>query len=91
MKIKQSGYFSRSVKKLHAQEKSVLDDAVRQLIENPVLGELRGDLASVRVYKFKFNIDKMLLAYFYQPDIETITLLAYGSHENFYRDLKKNI
>ncbi|MDD1628743.1 MAG: type II toxin-antitoxin system RelE/ParE family toxin [Methylococcaceae bacterium] len=33
----------------------------------------------------------MLLAYQYHRESATITLLSYGSHENFYRDLKKLI
>jgi hypothetical protein len=32
-----------------------------------------------------------LLAYSYDGSVLTLTLLAIGSHENFYRDLKKKI
>lgn len=92
MKVLQSGYFSRALKRLHRQEKELLDQAVKTLIDSPEAGELKtGDLAGVRVYKFKVNLDKMLLAYQYHRESATITLLAYGSHENFYRDLKKLI
>jgi mRNA-degrading endonuclease YafQ of YafQ-DinJ toxin-antitoxin module len=92
MKILQSGYFSRAIKRLHHQEKKLLDNAVKALIENPEAGDLKiGDLSGVRVYKFKVNLNIMLLAYKYSNDTVTLTLLAYGSHENFYRDLKKII
>ena len=92
MKVLQSGYFSRSLKRLHRQEKELLDEAVKALIQNPEAGELKtGDLAGVRVYKFRVNLDRMLLAYQYHRESAIITLLAYGSHENFYRDLKKLI
>jgi hypothetical protein len=33
----------------------------------------------------------MLLAYRYQQEVLMLMLLAYGSHENFYRDLKKSL
>jgi hypothetical protein len=42
------------VKKLHPNQKQALDTAIKQLIQTPDLGELKkGDLAEVRVYKFK--------------------------------------
>jgi len=48
-----------------------------------------GDLAGVQVYKFKMVGQLMLLAYTFEHDTITLTLLALGSHENFYRDLKR--
>ena len=90
MKLVQTGRFAKAIKRLHPQEKVVLDNAIKELIETPEAGELKlGDLAGVRVYKFKVNLDKMLLAYQYNKELDTLSLLAYGSHENFYRDLKK--
>lgn len=91
MKVLQSGHFSRAVKRLHHQEKGILDKAVKALVENPEAGDLKiGDLSGVRVYKFKANLNRMLLAYVYNKEFDTLTLLAYGAHENFYRDLKKS-
>ena len=92
IRIIQSGLFSRSIKRLHPNEKEKLDSAVRMLIDNPELGDSKiGDLSGVRIYKFKFNADKMLLAYLFDKETNSLTLLSYGSHENFYRDLKKSI
>ena len=92
MRILQSGHFSRSTKKLHRQEKKLLDDAVKALIENPEAGDVKiGDLSGVRVYKYKVNMDMLLLAYKHDKEANTLILLAYGQHENFYRDLKKFI
>jgi len=45
------------------------------------------DLAGVFVYKFKCNDQLTLLAYEYDP--KTRLLLLLGSHENFYRNLKR--
>ena len=82
--------FSRAIKKLRPGQKAELDEAVRAIAENPVLGEAKvGDLAGVRVFKFRLSNQLCLLAYT-QVDEETIKLLALGSHENFYRDLKRS-
>jgi mRNA-degrading endonuclease RelE of RelBE toxin-antitoxin system len=82
--------FSRAVKKLRPGQKAELDEAVRAIAESPVLGEAKvGDLAGVRVFKFRLSNQLCLLAYS-QVDEETIKLLALGSHENFYRDLKRS-
>ncbi|SJM89641.1 conserved hypothetical protein [Crenothrix polyspora] len=90
MKVLQSGHFTRTIKRLHFQEKEILDNAVKGLIKNPEAGDLKiGDISGVRVYKFKVNLNRMLLAYLYNKDTDTLTLLAYGTRENFYRDLKK--
>ena len=89
MKILSTPRFDRTVKKLHANEKLLLDGAVLALINDPELGELkRGDLAGLRVHKYKHNKQQMLLAYAANKEQQVIILLGYGSHENFYRDLK---
>lgn len=65
-----------------------LDDAVKNIANDPEVGESKkGDLREVRVYKFKAVNQEYLLAYLYSS--EQITLLSVGSHENFYRELKK--
>ena len=88
VQVLQTAAFSRAYKKLHKNQKSDVDDAVEVIIKSPQLGEpKRGDLAGVYVYKFKSNSQLMLLAYEYDPDPRMLLLL--GSHENFYRDLKR--
>lgn len=90
MKVVQSGIFSRTVKKLHKQEKGALDRMVRKIINNPEIGDLKvGDLAGVYVHKYKSNNIQYLLAYKIDHDELILTLLALGTHENFYRDLKR--
>jgi mRNA-degrading endonuclease YafQ of YafQ-DinJ toxin-antitoxin module len=89
MQIEQFPAFGRVVKKLHANAKQDLDEAVKELVKNPVAGDLKkGDLAGIRVYKFQMVKQLTLLAYTYDESIECLTLLAVGPHENFYRDLK---
>ena len=66
-----------------------MDNAVSNIVNDPTLGEAKkGDLAGVFVYKFKCNGVLTLLAYEYDP--ATRILLLLGSHENFYRDLKRS-
>ena len=82
--------FERVVKKLHANAKRDLDKAVKTLIQNPHAGDLKkGDLNGIRVFKFEMVHQLTLLAYRHNEAEKNIVLLALGSHENFYRDLKK--
>lgn len=88
VQVLQSAAFSRAYKKLHKNQKADVDVAVDVIVESPDLGEpKRGDLAGVYVYKFKSQNQLMLLAYEYDP--KTRMLLLLGSHENFYRNLKR--
>ena len=87
-KIYLSPAFGRKVKKLKKQEKKDLDDAVLDILNDPTVGQEKvGDLSVVFVHKFKIRKQLALLSYTY-TDSE-INLLTFGSHENFYRDLKK--
>ena len=72
-----------------------ISDAVDDICMQPDIGELKiGDLAGIRVYKFKFNVQQYLIAYKYSKDakfneIEFINFYKVNTHENFYTDLKK--
>ena len=85
--------FTRVAKKLHAKDKKVLDAAIKAVAADSALGlEKRGDLADVFVHKFKLNGQETLLAYGLRPDKvkpTELVLLAVGSHENFYEQLKR--
>jgi mRNA-degrading endonuclease RelE of RelBE toxin-antitoxin system len=86
--ILQMPAFKRVYKKLAASHQRVVDDAVRTIAANPEIGEAkRGDLAGVYVHKFPLNRQQMLLAYEWNSNTRVLLLL--GSHENFYRDLKR--
>jgi mRNA interferase RelE/StbE len=81
--------FMRATKKLHPSQKADLDEAVRIVGINPEMGDAKvGDLAGVRVYKFRLSNQLCLLAY-RVLDEESLKLLTFGPHENFYRDLKR--
>ena len=86
--VTQSSVFARAYKKLHPQQKQDVDKAVEAIVLEPLAGEAkRGDLAGVYVYKFKSQSQLMLLAFEFDP--KTRHLLLLGSHENFYRELKR--
>lgn len=87
MKIIQSCIFERKVKKLNLSQKVQLDDAVRDILNNPEAGEgKKGDLKGVFVYKF--HIDKTLYLLAYRFNEEILELIMLGPHENYYRSLK---
>ena len=90
MKIKQTTQFKKTIKKLPKQSKHLVDAEVRKLAQEPFLGEQKkGDLDFLRVHKFKISNQQYLLGYTFDEEIVTLTLLKLGSHENFYRDIKK--
>lgn len=87
MSILQTSFFGKQKKKLYSNQIQCLDQALKEILENPKIGEQKkGDLNMIRVYKFKILKQECLLAY--QIDGEHIILHSIGSHENFYRDLK---
>jgi len=89
MRILVTPTFERAVKKLHRQQKVNLDEAVRVVASEPEIGEIKvGDLAGVRVYKFRMGNLLCLLAYRIL-DENTLKLLMVGPHENFYRDIRR--
>jgi len=89
VQVIQTRRFKQSVKKLKPNQKHDLDEAVCALLADPYLGESkRGDLAWLRVYKFRMVNQLTLLAYTFEEEKLILTLLTVGSHENFYRDLK---
>lgn len=89
MIILQTKAFSKAAKKLNSNQKADLDTAIRVLISTPDSGDQKkGDLSSIRVYKFHMVKQLALIAYSFDEIKITLTLLALGSHENFYRDMK---
>ncbi|QEQ96530.1 type II toxin-antitoxin system RelE/ParE family toxin [Neptunomonas concharum] len=89
-KVLQTASFKKAVKKLHQNQKKDLDKTVKILMDDPLLGEQKkGDLAFLRVYKFKMVKQLTLLGYSYKDGTVILELIALGSHENFYCDVKK--
>jgi mRNA-degrading endonuclease YafQ of YafQ-DinJ toxin-antitoxin module len=92
MNVVQTNLFKKAIKKLHSNQKAELDKAVKAIMQAPDIGQSKtGDLTGVLVYKFKMVKQLTLLAYTYHDQTITLALLALGTHENFYRDLKKSL
>lgn len=88
--VLQTRRFARQYKKLNNNVASQVDDAVVDIVKKPTLGERKkSDLSELRVHKFKSQGQLYLLGYTLDDSIRLIYLEAIGSHENFYRDLKR--
>jgi len=86
--IIQSPIFAKQKKKLHKQQIKDLDKVVKSIFNDPKIGDTKvGDLRGVQVHKYKSKNQQILLAY--EVIDSTLFLYTFGSHENFYRDLKK--
>ena len=88
--VRQTRRFGRQYKKLHDNTASDVDAAVDALAINPDIGERKkGDLAALRVFKFRSAGQLFLLGYTLDEGVRLVYLEAVGPHENFYRDLKR--
>jgi mRNA interferase RelE/StbE len=88
MKIYQSRSFEKKVKKMSKPEKDSLDREIRNVADNPSIGEeKKGDLRGVFVHKFKLKTTRYLLAC--RKVGSDLELVMIGPHENYYRDLKQ--
>lgn len=88
--VLQTPTFKKAVKKLKPSQKKELDAAVKALMNKPELGEQKkGDRAFLRVHKVKMNKQLTLLGYSFDEGTLTLELMALGSHENSYRDIKR--
>ena len=90
MKVFQSRSFERRIKKFSKGQKLELDDQIKQIVEDPLIGtEKKGDLRGIYIHKFKIKTTQYLLAY--RIIEENLELIMIGPHQNYYRDLKKYI
>jgi len=80
--------FKKFVKKQTRSFQLVIEDEVEAVIQNPLAGEGKtGDLTGFRIHKFSYQGQKYLLSYVIRTEV--IAFFTIGSHENFYRELKK--
>ena len=88
MKIQQTSVFQRKYKKLRKHDKEVVDTGINEIIKNPSIGRFKkGDLLDHQVHKITDRNREWLIAYNYGS--KSLDLIDLGSHENFYRDLKR--
>lgn len=88
--VVQTRRFARIYKKLHDKVAADVDAAVAAVAADPQIGESKkGDLAALRVHKFRVHGQIYLLGYSVDDTVRLVYLEAVGPHENFYRDLKR--
>ncbi|WP_193014960.1 type II toxin-antitoxin system RelE/ParE family toxin [Proteus sp. FME41] len=88
--VYQSARFEKAMKKLPESNVKIIEDEIDQIIDNPLIGEQKkGDLAYLRVHKFRLNELTVLLGYSWIANNVELYLLHIGSHENFYDAQKK--
>jgi mRNA-degrading endonuclease RelE of RelBE toxin-antitoxin system len=89
--VAQTRRFARQYKKLHDNVAADVDNAVADVATNPEMGERKkGDLAALRVVKFRSQGQLYLLGYTVEDAVRLVYLEAVGPHENFYRDMKRS-
>ncbi len=80
--------FRRFVKKQSIPLQLAIQDEVDSASNNPGIGEeKKGDLTGLRVHKFRFHQQEYLIAY--ETAKGNLIFVMIGTHENFYRDLKR--
>ena len=89
IEVIQSNHFKKKFKKYDLRIQNAIIESAKIIRDNRLIGEKKkGDLVDYYVYKFKINRDLYLLAY-RNISKEIISLEAIGTHENFYKNLKR--
>ena len=66
-------------------EKEMLDNELKKLMKDPTIGERKkGDLDFLRVHKFKFSNQEVLLGYMYEDDRLILTLLKLVLSQKYF-------
>jgi hypothetical protein len=87
--VRTSIVFEREIKKFHPNEVALVQDAIRKISADPDIARLKSyDLSDVFVHKFRGVGRQLLIAFSFTANHE-IELLKIATHENFYRDLKR--
>jgi mRNA-degrading endonuclease RelE of RelBE toxin-antitoxin system len=82
--------FKRTYKKFTKKLQERIKREVELILNAPDIGELKkGDLAGIRVYKFKEGKQLYLLAYEEDYNEDELYLYAVGTHDGFYKRFKK--
>jgi len=88
MEIFYKSPFRKFVKKQTRPFQLVIEDEIEKIVQNPKIGTTKkGHLSGFQIHKFTFKLQEILIAY----RIREANMVFYmiGSHENFYRDLKR--
>ena len=90
MQVRKTNSFKKAYKKYNSNQLCEINNAIQNIIDNPLIGVKKsGDLSKIYVFKTKILSQLFLIAYTYEEALLVLTFLVVGSHENFYRDLKR--
>ena len=82
--------FEREYKKFTKRIQEAIKRQIKTILENPEIGEIKnGDLAKIKVHKFKEKNQLFLLSYEVEYERNIIYLYSIGTHEGFYKRIKK--
>ena len=82
--------FERTYKKFTKKFQERIKREVKLILNAPDTGALKkGDLAGIRIHKFKEEKEIYLLAYAVDSNEDKLYIYAIGTHEEFYKRLKK--
>lgn len=80
--------FRKFVKKQTRPLQLAIEDEIEKISNNPAIGKSKtGDLQGIQVHKFIFQRQGFLIAY--RTTESDIIFYSIGTHESFYRDLKR--
>lgn len=93
VKVSATPTFKRTEKKLHDRDRKTVNTTTREIMAELKIGKgKKGDLAGVLVHTFNVNKQEFFFSYKLigpEDSPDELVLLAIGSHENFYRNLKR--
>lgn len=88
--VYESRRFEKAIKKLTETQLKFVEDEIEKIIEDPEIGDLKkGDLAFLRVHKFRLGNQLALIGYSWIEERLEIYLLQLGYHETFYKKMKE--
>jgi mRNA-degrading endonuclease YafQ of YafQ-DinJ toxin-antitoxin module len=89
IQLSQSNRFIKDARRLHQNERDLLDQALQIIANTPSVGKSEDhDLVGIFVYKFRAIGRTLLVAYIFKSE-NSIQLIKVGPHENFYAELKR--
>lgn len=71
--------------------KKLFKEAIDEIAEDPTVGDAKvGDLEGISTYDFRYNKTDYRVAYTLEYiNDEIVVVIMAGTHENFYKELKK--
>tara|TARA_B100000959_G_scaffold276589_1_gene331569 strand:+ start:2875 stop:3147 length:273 start_codon:yes stop_codon:yes gene_type:complete len=88
LKIIVTNLFLKFKKKSPKKIQLEIDNQIKKIVNNPEIGKIKkGNLTGIRIHKFTAGSQLLLLSYEYVKDV--LYLYTIGSHENFYKKLKR--